>query len=508
MHYRLSLLAAAALAAACANQNGTDSLSADSRCAALAGHTSADTTVSSAREMRDHQGLPPFCQVEGKIEGKVGFVMRMPSENWNSKFVVAGCGGFCGGLDPDKAGYSNSLNAALQDGYAAILTDSGHQAPSWQTDWALDDPRALELYAGEWMPLAVASGSSLAASYYEKVPQRTYFSGCSNGGRLGLYAAQRHPDLFDGIAAGDGIFDLSGNGGIHGLWLLQTTRKPDGSAVISKDKVPLLAEHVMQRCDSLDGVEDGIVARPDLCDPAPQALQCKGETGGQCFSAEEVNAIQRLYRGATVNGQSLFPGIAPGSEAYWPIWVVGTNDNMAWGERAGEGYLRLAYGIPADQPFHPHDYNLAAEIERIRSLAPVVDATDPNLDALAAAGTRLFYYQGLADPLILPGRAAAYFEEATAATAPEALTASARFVTVPGFGHCWERPGLTADDFNPLQIIDRWVEQGEAPDTVLAHQRDAEGTIVRSRKLCALPNQAVYQGGDPDSADSFTCSAP
>lgn len=507
MLYRSTFVAASVLLAACAQQATTTGDSA-SNCAALAGQPPANTRVSSAREIGDHDTLPPFCQVEGQIDDKVGFVMRLPATDWNGKFVVAGCGGFCGSLNPDKPGYSNSLNAALEDGYAAIQTDSGHQAPSWQTDWALDDPRALELYAGEWMPLAVASGQSLAAGYYASSPRRTYFSGCSNGGRLGLYAAQRYPDLFDGIAAGDGIFDLSGNGGVHGLWLLQTTRRADGSAVISRDKMPLLTAHVMQRCDSLDGVADGIVARPELCDPAPAALQCNSADDTQCFSAEEVQAIERLYQGATVDGQQLYPGISPGSEAYWPLWIVGSDEDMAWGERAGEGYLRLAYGIPAGEPFRPHDYVLADELERIRSLAPVVDATDPDLDGLAAAETRLFYYQGLADPLIIPGRASQYFQQVKATSATQTLAQNVRFVDVPGFGHCWERSGLSADEFDPLKIIDRWVEQGEAPDAITALQRDARGEILRSRKLCALPARAEYQSGNPDSADSFRCVTP
>ncbi|RLQ22532.1 tannase/feruloyl esterase family alpha/beta hydrolase [Seongchinamella sediminis] len=507
MFHRTSLLAASALLAACAQQPNAPGDSA-ANCAALAGQSPANTTVSRAHEMRDHQQLPTFCQLEGQIADKIGFVMRLPAADWNGKFVVAGCGGFCGSLNPDKPGYSNSLNAALRDGYAAIQTDSGHQAPSWQTDWALDDPRALELYAGAWMPLAVASGQALATSYYASAPRRTYFSGCSNGGRLGLFAAQRYPELFDGIAAGDGIFDLSGNGGIHGLWLLQTTRRSDGSAVISRDKIPLLSQHVMQRCDSLDGVSDNIVSRPELCDPAPQALQCSGQENGQCFTPEEVHAIKRLYQGATVDGQQLFPGINPGSEAYWPLWIVGTDDDMAWGERAGEGYLRLAYGIPASEAFKPHDYVLAEALEPILSLAPIVDATEPNLDALAAANTRLFYYQGLADPLIIPGRASEYFQQVQAASAPQTLAENLRFVDVPGFGHCWERTGLSADEFNPVAIIDRWVEQGHAPDAVRALQRNADGEVVRSRTLCALPARSVYRGGDPDKAESFHCELP
>jgi feruloyl esterase len=500
-------MTAAVLVSACSTQPEADTRSATS-CAALEQHSVVHTTINSAREFSDHNGLPPFCQVEGQIEGKVGFVMRLPTTDWNGKFVVTGCGGFCGSLNPDQTGYANSINEALKDGYAAIQTDSGHSAPSWETDWALGDQRALELYAGAWMPLAVASGKSLAASFYASTPRRTYYSGCSNGGRLGMYAAQRYPKLFDGIAAGDSVFDLSGNGGIHGLWLLQTTRNPDGSAVIERGKIPLLREHVMARCDELDGVKDGIVARPNLCDPAPETLQCSSETNGQCFSAKEVRAIERLYQGATIDGKSLYPGIKPGSEAYWPIWVVGTDDDMAIGERTGEGYLRLTFGIPASEPFNPHDYVLAQQLDRIRSLAPILDATDPTLDALGVANTRLFIYQGLADPLIIPGRAEEYFQQLQISTNPQTLRESTRFVTVPGFGHCWERTGLTADEFDPLEIVDRWVEQGEAPDSVIALQRDASGDVVRARKLCALPTQAVFVGGDPDSADSFRCENP
>lgn len=477
-------------------------------CANLAATDAPTTNIEKASLVTSREGLPDFCQVEGRIEEKVGFVMRLPAADWNGKFVVAGCGGFCGSLQPDKPGHSNSLNEALRDGYAAIQTDSGHSAPSWETDWALDDPRALELYAGAWMPLAVETGRHIAARYFEQAPRRTYFSGCSNGGRLGLYAAQRYPDLFDGIAAGDGIFDLSGNGGIHGLWLLQTTRDRQGRAVIDQGKIPLLRQHVLERCDALDGVEDGIVSRPGLCEPAPETLQCEDGVDDNCFSATEVTAIQRLYQGATVDGEQLFPGIEPGSEALWPIWIVGTDQEMAWGERAGEGYLRLAYGIPADQPFRPHDYNLAEALDTIRSLAPLVDATDPDLGALEEAGTRLFYYQGLADPLIIPGRAQDYFAQARQVTGEASLDRTTRFVTVPGFGHCWERNGLTADDFDPLEVIDRWVEHGEAPDSVRALQRDDNGEILRSRTLCALPARAVYQGGDTSRAESFTCEAP
>jgi pimeloyl-ACP methyl ester carboxylesterase len=473
------------------------------RCGALAGLPIPGTALETASLVADRPDLPAFCQMEGRIAERVEFILRLPARDWNGKFAVAGCGGFCGSLRPDKPGHSNSMNESLKLGYAAIQTDGGHQAESWDTDWAIGDDRALALYAGAWMPLAVATGRALIEAYYADTPRRTYFSGCSNGGRLGLFAAQRYPELFDGIAAGGAIFDLTGNSAIHGLWLLQTTRDERGRAVIDRDKLPLLEQHVMGQCDDLDGVADGVVSRPTLCRPQPEALQCDGKDAARCFTPAEVRAIRRLYQGATVDGRQLFPGIPPGSERLWSTWIVGSDDERAWGERAAQGTLRLTYGIPGSMPFNPHDYDFGEELVNLRRLSPVLDATDPDLSGLARAGGKLFYYHGLADPLILEGRVRQYYAEAAAVVGEEQLRRFARFVLVPGQGHCWEQPGQVADEFNPLAVIDRWVESGEAPDEVIADYT-GEGR-PRSAKLCPYPGFARFQGGDAARAESFRC---
>jgi feruloyl esterase len=184
---------------------------------------------------------------------------------------------------------------------------------------------------------------------------------------------------------------------------------------------------------------------------------------------------------------------------------VGTDDDPAWGERAAQGNLRLTYGIPSAKPFNPHDYDLAQELENLQRLAPLLNATDPDLSGHVAAGGKLFYYQGMADPLIVPGRARQYFEEVAASMDAADLDKAVRFVMVPGHGHCWEKPGMVADDFNPLAIIDRWVESGSAPEYVIGVHKGAGNDILRSRKLCAAPGQAVFRGGNPDSADSYYC---
>ena len=471
-------------------------------CHALADAPVPDTKLNRTSLVADGSELPAFCQVEGRIVGRLDFVMRLPVDDWNGKFAVTGCGGFCGSLKPDKPGYSNSINESLKLGYAVIQTDGGHRAESWETDWAIGDAEALELFAGAWMPLAVITGNALIASYYNDAPSRTYFSGCSNGGRLGMYAAQRYPKLFDGIAAGGAIFDLTGNAGVHGLWKLQSTQNERGQAVIDRDKLPMLAAHVMNQCDSRDGVGDGVISRPTLCQPQLDSLRCAGPETGQCFTTAELTAIKRLYQGATVNGEQLFPGIPPGSESLWARWVVGED---AWGSRASEGNLRLTYGIPSDQPFNPHAYDLARELENLQRYAPVLNATDPDLSGLSEAGGKLFYYHGLADPLILAGRVYEYYSEAVAVMGEENLGQVARFFMVPGHGHCWEKPGQVADDFNPLVVIDRWVESGKAPDSVVARLKSESADIERSRKLCPYPQVAEFQGGDSDKARNYSC---
>ena len=166
--------------------------------------------------------LPTYCRVSGSIDGRVNFEMRLP-ETWSGRFLMAGCGGFCGELLPDKPGHSNAINEALKRGYAGISHDSGHQAKSWETHWATD-PEALALWAHKILPVVAGVGTQLATSLYGQSPRYKYFSGCSNGGRLGLQAAQRYPELFDGIAAGAGIFELSGIAGLWGNWLITTNQ--------------------------------------------------------------------------------------------------------------------------------------------------------------------------------------------------------------------------------------------------------------------------------------------
>jgi len=459
----------------------------------------------------EKERLPAFCQIKGVLRKRIRFESRLPLQEWNGKFLMAGCGGFCGELLPDKPGFSNSINEALKMGYATIAHDGGHTAPSYDTSWAYDDPEALEIWAHKILPIIAGHGKKIVESFYGRPPALSYFSGCSNGGRLGLMAAQRYPDLFDGILAGGPVFDLSGNAGIHGAWLIQQLHKKDGSLRISREKIPLLKSHVLTQCDLLDGLEDGIISDPRQCQVDLSTLQCdSGKDAVGCLSNNEIALLNKLYRGASNrNGEPLYPGISYGSENYFSTWIIGQPGQPAWGPLAGQGHLNLVYKIAPGQHYAAHEFDFNSEPERLRQkpISRMVDATNADLSVFRRSGAKLIIWHGWSDPLILPQRTIDYYDEvARKSGGMEKTREFARLFMVPGHGHCWRTRAEAPDLFNPIKILEDWVEAGEAPEEMIAYQKDSHGRLIRSRPICAFPAVARYiGGGDVNEAESFVC---
>jgi pimeloyl-ACP methyl ester carboxylesterase len=452
--------------------------------------------------------LPKFCRARGTINGRVQFEMRLP-EKWNGRFMMAGCGGFCGELLPDKPGYSNSINEALKRGYAAISHDGGHQARSWETDWATDG-EALELWAHKILPVVANVGSQLATSMYGERPHYRYFSGCSNGGRLGLMAAQRYPDLFDGIAAGGSIFDLSGIAGLWGNWLI-VNNQPGGSSIVPQAKVPLIEKLVMDRCDAVDGQVDRIIDDPTSCHVDFRVATCpQGVSGSDdCLTAQQADVLNTLYGGVrNGKGEVVYPALAYGSEHYSDVWLFGTDERPAWGELASAGYRKMLAsslsgkdapgGLPTDQML---DWISRSPVPAL------TNATDSNLSGLRRSGGKLLMYQGWSDPLIIPVPITNYYRRAArVAGGLEQLQRNARLFMVPGWGHCWEKPADAPDTFDPLSELEQWVEKGQPPDSIVARQLDKMGTELRSRPICAYPSVArLDKGKDPGRFESYRC---
>tara|TARA_R110001599_G_scaffold144698_5_gene326480 strand:- start:5362 stop:6906 length:1545 start_codon:yes stop_codon:yes gene_type:complete len=494
--------------------NTASASSDEAACEALEQALASATSISlNAKPFLAHTDqLPSHCRVRGEAVGKVGFELRLPLQaDWNGKFMLAGCGGFCGQLLPDKPGYSNSINEALKQGYAAMAHDSGHQSPSTaDTNWARSgDDQAVALWAAEVLPTLVAASDTIISLYYDRAAQRRYFSGCSNGGRLGLVAAQRYPQLFDGIAAGGPILDLSGNAGVQGAWMIQQAWTPEGEPRFTPAHIDRLATHVRNACDHLDGVQDGLIATPERCQPDLAALRCTSNTDAGCLNDDQLQRVAALYRGAHDGEQQLFPGLPAGSEHLWPFWITGREGQPAWGQQASQGFLDIYRGVPAGEHINPATIDVVAEAQAMSNspLALSANATDPDLSGLRKAGTKLLLWHGWADPLILPQRTISYYESAiTENGGARALAEDARLFLVPGHGHCWEAPGQAPDLFDPLHALDKWVEENTPPAQIVARDALAPEATEATALLCPYPQRAIYNAHGPmDKASSYHC---
>lgn len=286
----LSALAASALLGCGGSDNKDDggptpSASAEQACAALAGKTLAGATVATAATVAASGATPLYCKVNATIAPQLKLELRLP-QAWNGKLYYGGGGGYNGAI-PDLSG--TNLNALTQ-GYATVHSDSGHTGNVLSADFALNDTHAANLFGSQSVPTVLSSAREMVQTAYGKLPDKSYFEGCSNGGREALMAAQRNPNLFDGIIARAPAYNWVGFMGQFNR-TAKALAAPGGS--FSAAKVALLAKGVRDACDAGDGVVDGVVSNPDACTFNPATLRCPGgaDTGDTCLSDAQLAAV-------------------------------------------------------------------------------------------------------------------------------------------------------------------------------------------------------------------------
>ncbi len=467
-------------------------------CAALASQPLAGIHIVTAESITGREDLPDYCALRGTIAPTIGFEMRLPLTAWNGKLFESGCGGYCGSVLPDKPGWSNTINGALQRGYAAITTDAGHQGSLGDASWALGNPEAVALYAHESIPLTHAAAQRLVEVFYGSDPQKSYFGGCSNGGRMAAMAAQRYPELFDGIFAGGSVLNLSQNGGIYGSWVVQSNTAADGTRILTAEnfaaKLPFLEAQVLAQCDGSDGVKDGSISVPRACRLDLGLLPvCDESTDGHgesCFTAAELGVLSRWYQGPrNKEGKQLYAGVPPGSERYWLVWVLDPPDKVAPGNALAGDYARYL-GFPEGVPngYSAMDFNFERDPARLAANGEQLNALDPDLTAFRDSGGKLLMWHGWQDPLVLPDQSVAYYENLEATMGGLKATEDfARLFMIPGQGHCWEMASELPDQFNPLATLELWVEQGQAPEQLLLSKPDNSPAPDTTAVVCPYP---------------------
>ncbi len=458
----------------------------------------APLSVLSAKLVPAKDGTAEYCAVTGVIQPQIQFEVRLPSKSWNGRYFQVGCGGFCGVIS------INNCADALADNFVVAAHNMGHvglvvKDPVWGSD-----PALREDYAGRSTHLMSVAGKALAERYYGKRPARSYFRGCSTGGREGLTEAQRYPDDFDGIIAGDPAFP-GRLGAIANNWDAQKLLRDDGSEVFTPAKLEVLNAGVMKSCDKLDGLADGILTDPRACKFDPARLQCKNGDGPDCLTAEQVAAAKALYSGPiNSKGEKLMPGATPyGSELSW---------SGAGRRSLAEGYLRyLAFPTNPPADYNYRTFNFDTDVEKSEEMAalydPVAPHEAPDLREFEQRGGKLIVYHGWADAGVSPMAMLDYYAHVTSRQGGgEKVREWFRVFMVPGMFHC--RGGNAPNTFELLPELVKWVEQGQAPDRVVATQSGPQG-VVRTRPLFPYPAYAKYSGkGDVNSEASWVKASP
>jgi feruloyl esterase len=502
-------------------------------------------TITLARLVEAADDTPRHCYVRGTIPPGIVYHVQLPLRaSWNGRFLKYGDGSKDGDLD--------FADHRLAQGYAVANSNMGHDSGSEPGSWFAFDNRQAEIdFAYRAVHLTSNAGKNVVAAYYERPAARSYFEGCSTGGREALIEAQRFPNDFDGIAAGAPVFMYQELNAGH-TWLLQRVFRDDYAGNLAFDadgdgrpeslrKLELLADTVLARCDASDGIEDGVLDEPMRCDFEPKRdlapMMCPNDVDADaCFTKAQLQTVEDFYRGPyDSRGLVVIKGRAFGAERGWteyiphagnqmfPTHLFNARDHAAFlfyendpgvpVPRANDlQYVPDKNAIPPEWAWWEFDVDdlTAGKADLMREL---MNATDPNLERfLQRRGGKLLLWHGWNDAGAPPEPTKDYYDAVVAATFGGDLDAArerARLFMFPGMGHCGGGPG--PNTWDALAPLVEWVENGTAPDHVVAtHATD--GRVDNERRVCAYPQVARYTGpaggaNDPANwtAANFTC---
>ena len=444
-----------------------------------------------------YKTLPAFCRVAATIrptsDSDITVEVWLPATGWNGKYQAVGNGGWAGSIT------YGAMARALRDGYATSSTDTGHTGGN--ASFALGHPEKLVDYAYRAVHEMTVKSKAIANAFYGTNANRSYFNGCSTGGRQALTAAQRFPNDFDGIVAGAAANPKSGLDAWR-IWMTQAMLK-DKASFIPEEKHRVVHQAVLDACDKLDGVEDGLIENPTRCRFDPAVLACRGADGPNCLTAAQVETAKVVMSPVKnrQTGEEIFPGFAPGTELGWSRMLSGPDPYA----NAIEQFKYIVY---KDPKWDWRTFNLERDVAAAEKAGQgTLAAVDPNLTAFAQRGGKLIMYHGWSDNSIAPHASVNFYTRALAATQSPAKTSTwLRLYMVPGMGHC--SGGEGPDTFDMVSALDAWVEKGTLPQSIEASKITA-GKVTRTRPLCPYPQVARYKGtGSIDEAANFVCVAP
>ena len=445
--------------------------------------------------------LKPFCRVQGRIEKEIQFEVWLPTRaNWNGKHLGVGNGGYSGFIN-----YS-ALAHGLRRGYASSSTDTGHTGGPMEASWALGHPERIVNYGHRAHHLTAITTKRIIAAYYEKPAQRAYFMGCSNGGQQGLMAAQRYPEDYDGIvsgAPGTNFPDMA-------TYVMVNGHRNSGSTSLTQRQMEWAVKRMVRACDAKDGIADELIEHPPSCNFDFSSLACSATKDAECLGDAQVNLVRDLYSPLRDSkGRDLYPPPAVGT--LLPVTELARRGKL--------GADLYRYAVFENPNWNPADFVLERDLPMARERLSALISDDADLSPFARRGGRMILYHGWDDSGPSPYNTIDYHERVRQTVRVRDTDAFFRLFMVPGMYHCAGGPGPNSfgnagdppvldADHDVLMALERWVEQGVAPERIIA-STVKDGRVERTRPLCPYPQRARYKGkGDGNRAEHFECVKP
>jgi feruloyl esterase len=476
-------------------------------CEALRSLALPHVTIAEARVVPEDvaQKVPAHCRVLGAShptgDSDIRFVVAVPlGAAWNGRYQQVGSGGFSGFLPDDD------VLEGLAAGNAVAGTDDGHEAAGNDARWAVGHPEKLIDYGYRALKETTDAARAIVRAFTGRAPSRSYFTGCSDGGREALMEAQRFPDDFDGIVAEAPALDATRLLAAMAWNALALDRTP--GSYLSPAKLVTLQAAARRAC----GDAEGVVEDPPSCHFDPGALACHGPETDACLTEAQLTTVRAIYGGAKNprTGEAFQPGFEPGAEAErgsWREWLTGMSREGAKGAEQrmlGTGFLQsMLIGDPA---YDVRKVDFDRDVTRaITELGPILDARDPDLRRFAKRG-KLIVFHGWSDPAIPPRDSIAYYDRVGQTMGdPRAFF---RLFLAPGMLHCGGGPGPNV--VPALAAVEAWVEKGAAPESLVATKYEGEDpskAALRAWPLCVYPARATWDGkGDRAKAESWRCA--
>ncbi len=511
---------------------------------------SAATVASGMLKVAD-SSVAEHCLVKGAMfkrkgsdgqDYQIGFEMRLPAQ-WNGRFYYQANGGIDGVVQPALGNTGGGpVTGALLQGFAVISSDAGH-GPRQNPKFG-EEPQARLDYGYQAVAKLTPMAKALIQAAYGKTPDRSYMGGCSNGGRHAMVAAARIGQEYDGyligapgyrlpqaalaqLWAGPGWLELATPGATVNHPFAPTVKLPDLGSALTAQERQSVANAVLDKCDALDGLRDGMVQNVRACQSRfmldRDVATCKPTRDGSCLTQQQKNMLASVQAGGrTGNGTliySSFPydsGIAGANWAQWKFVNSLVLDPAA-------GYIFMSpprsvtpFKVDVDDSYKAIFATASGFPESADAVITPPGKENPtNLAALQGRGAKMVVYHGVSDAIFSADDTRHWYERLNKAQSGKAAQ-FARYFPVPGMNHC--SAGPAADQFDLLSPLVAWVEQGVAPQAVIATARGVgnaggvnaelprDWSANRTRPLCAYPSVATYKGsGDAEAASSFSC---